>query len=223
MNRPIQLIIVEDQVLLRQALLNSLKTRMGLTVVGEFGSLEAATANFDAFSKAEVGLIDIRLGTEKSFELVRQIRTKERSVQLIWMTGLDEDYLIEQAFGANLPGFVHKEDPLDILVAAIEVVSTGGRYYSQSILRRRTQGRANANHYSRILSPREQEILSYIGAGFNNEETAALLGLSDGTIQAHRRNIMSKVDVHSASELLAYALRCGFADVQTLKKPVKKK
>jgi DNA-binding NarL/FixJ family response regulator len=149
--------------------------------------------------------------------MVAELRQRAPDLRMVWMTCIGEDFLLEEAFAANLPGFVHKEDPLDVLFAAIEIVASGGRYYSESIVRRRRVSRADPDHYSRILSNREQEVLKLIGAGFSNPEGAAMLGLSASTVQSHCRNIMARLDLHTAAELQAYALNNGFVDVTALR------
>lgn len=214
---PLSVVLIEDQALLRQSIATSLRQRLSLTVVGEFASVAAVLAAPEIWTNAQVALVDVRLGEETSFALAAELVQRAPDLRLIWMTSIDEDYLIEKAFSAKLPGFVHKDDPLDVLVHAIETVAAGGRYYSDSVIQRRRVGRANPEHYSRILSPREQEVLKLIGAGFDNEEAAAVLSLSASTVQSHRRNIMARLDLHTAAELQAYALGHGFVDVTAFK------
>lgn len=215
----IPIIIVEDQILLRDALVKSLQARPNLQVIAHYGSAEEVRTNVAQFEKASVALIDILLGDERAFDLVANLRASVPRVKLIWMTGLREDVLLDQAFDARLPGFVHKEDSFETIAHAIETVARGGRYYSQTVQQRRVEMRARPNHYSLILSAREQEMIRFLGAGLSNEETAAFFGLSEGTVQAHRRNIMAKLQLHSASELQAYALRHGFVDLKSLRMP----
>lgn len=214
---PLSVVLIEDQALMRQSIAASLRLRLSITVAGEFATVSDVLAAPDVWTNANVALVDIRLGQETSFALVTELTRRAPDLRLIWMTSIDEDYLIEQAFAANLPGFVHKDDPLDVLIAALETVAAGGRYYSESVIQRRRACRANPEHYSRILSLREQEVLKLIGAGFDNQEAAALLGLSASTVQSHRRNIMARLDLHTAAELQAYALGHGFVDVTAFK------
>ena len=213
---PVKLVLIEDQMLLRQSLAASLRSRLPITEIFEFGGVDEVLAAPETWRTADVALVDIRLNQENSFELTTVLRKQAPRLRLIWMTSVDEGVLMEEAFAADLPGFVHKEDELDVLVEAINTVMKGGRYYSDSITRRR-KNRNDPLHFSRILSSREQEVLKVIGSGLSNTEAGAFLGLSPGTIQAHRRNIMSKLDLHTAAELQAYALRRGFVDINGIK------
>jgi len=214
---PLRLVLIEDQHLFRESLAASLANRIPIEIIGTFASSEAALKQLDLICTADVALIDVRLGTDNSFEVVEQLRLRQPLPGMIWVSSIDEEFLIARAFAANLPGFVHKEDSLDVLVAAIETVAAGGRYYSEAVLHLRRAQKSRPDHFELILSDREQEVLRYLGAGLSNEETAALLGLSSGTIQAHRRNIMARLDLHRASDLVAYAVRHGFTEPKALR------
>ena len=67
-----------------------------------------------------------------------------------------------------------------------------------------------------MLSPREQDFLKLMGAGFSDAEAAAALGLGASTAQTHRRNVMAKLNLHSAQELQTYALKAGFTTIDRL-------
>lgn len=212
----IRIIIVEDQRLMGDSLAAMLNARRGFAVVKKFVDASSVLAEL-AQVDADVALVDLRLGAETAFELVDQMRMLCPRLGLIWVTEVQEDFLVTRAFQAELRGFVHKSDSFEVLTTAIETVAAGGRFYSESILRLRSQIRAKPDYYNLVLSSREQDVLRLIGAGFSNEETAALLGLSAGTIQAHRRNIMARLNLHSAAELMSYAITRGFVHARTLK------
>jgi DNA-binding NarL/FixJ family response regulator len=161
-------------------------------------------------ARAEIGLVDLRLGEELATESLPRLREQVPLLRLIWVTGIGEPYLLEQALRLNLPGFVHKEDSIDVLVAAIERVHGGGTFLSPTVARMRDEMRRDPVHFAKILSEREQQVLALIGKGLSNEETAALLGLSAGTIHSHRRNIMERLGLRTAAEVQSYALQYGF-------------
>ena len=144
-------------------------------------------------------------------------RSLHPQLRLIWVTSMVGDYLLQQAMDAGLPGFVHKDDPLEVLVTAIENVAAGTSYVSETIKTRLAEFKQAMNQFNRLLSPREQEVLRYIGCGFDNQEAATHLGLSAGTIHSHRRNIMAKLQIHTAADLIAYAIRHGFVDPNALR------
>ena len=214
---PLRIILIEDQHLLRESMALILHNKLGANIIGAYSTTQAPLEDQQTLMSADLALVDVRLADGEAFGLVAQIRQIAPNLKLIWVTSIEEDYLLQKAFEANLPGFVHKEDHLDVLITAIVRVSSGGTYLSESIQRLRRGLKAKPDSFVRILSPREQEILRHLGAGFSNDEAAAFLGLSAGTVQAHRRNIMARLNVHTASELQAYALRHGFTSPKALK------
>ena len=213
----IRIVFIEDQHLLSASLGAALRSQMGAEIVGAFTTATAALKAEKTMEQAQVALVDIRLDDTDAFELVEQLRARHPSLRLIWVTGLVGDYVLQRALDARLPGFVHKSDPLEVLVAAITAVAAGHGYMSESILQLQNKLWANQSHFNRLISPREQEVLRYIGCGMTNDEAGILLKLRPGTIHSHRRNIMAKLKLHTAGDLMAYAVRNGFSDPRALK------
>ncbi len=216
---PIRLLIIEDQQLVQQSIVSALRERLPLELAGAYLSGRAALTAPEALRQADVALIDICLGEEQIFESLPEIRRINPSLKLIWMTAVQAEFLFARALELNLEGFVHKNDPIAVLVTAVERVSAGHRFMSASVLEMDARFRRQSDHFKKLLSPREQEILGVLGQGLANEEAAALLGLSAGTIQAHRRNIMARIGAHSAAELQTYALQRGFTTPERLRTP----
>jgi DNA-binding NarL/FixJ family response regulator len=217
----LRLILIEDQQLFRESVAALLRTKLGAEIVAVYSTAAAPLQEPEKLKEADLALVDVRLSDTEAFDLVAELRRIAPGLKLIWVTSIEEDYLLQRAFEANLPGFIHKEDSIEVLITAVQRVAEGGTYVSRSIEKLRQGLKSKPDYFTRILSPREQEVLRFIGAGFSNDEAAAMLGLSAGTIQAHRRNIMARIDVHSASELQAYALRHGFTSPKALKIPKK--
>lgn len=213
----VDVVILEDQLLFRQCLARSLSESARVRVRGVFADVESLLADSVAVVSSHVALLDVRLGKGDAFGVVEGLRRLSPSLRMIWLTSIAEDFLLEQAFAAKLPGFVHKDDSLDILLQAVETVASGGRYYSEAALRLREKSRSKSDRYSLILSDREQEVLRLIGAGFSNAEAASLLSLSADTVKTHRRNIMARLGLHSALELQTYALKIGLVDPKGLR------
>jgi Response regulator containing a CheY-like receiver domain and an HTH DNA-binding domain len=215
----LRLIIIEDQRLVQQSLLSALREHLNVELVGGFQSAKAALAQPAVLQCGEVALLDLQLGEEQAFDAVPEIRRIAPGLKLIWVTSVATEYLVSRAFDAGLEGFVHKDDAISVLVTAIERVAAGGRFVSETVLAMQARFRQKPNHFQKLLSPREQELLELLSQGLSNQEAAALLGLSPGTIQAHRRNIMARLDLHSLAELQAYGLKSGFTTPEKLNRP----
>jgi DNA-binding NarL/FixJ family response regulator len=214
---PLRVFLLEDQTLFRELIVRTLKQSLDVAIVGAFASAKDLIAKAPTIREAEIGLLDVRLGAADCFELLPEIRAAAPNAKLIWVTSVLEDVLLQQALDANLPGFIHKDDSAEELITAIQRVAAGQNYLSASVRERRNALRNRVDLFSKILSPREQEILRILASGFTNEEGAALLGISPETIKTHRRNIMARLDVHTAAELQRYALRHGFISASSLR------
>ncbi len=213
----LKLFLLEDQTLFRDLIVRTLTQALDVTILGAFGTADELLKQLPAITSADVGLLDVRLDTGDCFELLPKIRSAAPSTRLMWVTSVFEDVLLERALAANLPGFIHKDDSAAELITAVQRVAAGHTFISASVQQFRDNLRQRSDLFSKVLSAREQEILKLLGSGFTNEEAAALLGISAQTIKTHRRNIMGRLDLHTATELQAYAVRHGFVSARELR------
>ena len=212
----IRVVIFEDQSLLAQSIALSIPAKMDAIILGTYSSATEGLNATNVLALAQIALIDIKLADGYAFDLVARLRANYPDLKMLWFTGMIGDYPLFRATEAQLPGFVHKDDPLEVLITAIKVVEAGEVFTSQSILNLQSTLRTNNTNCFRLLSPRELEVLSFLGSGYSNEEAATLLGVSAGTVHSHRRNIMLKLDLHTAAELVSFATRHDFVDVKKL-------
>jgi len=125
----------------------------------------------------------------------------------------ESDELVQQVVEAGARGYILKDDADRVLLAAVETISHNKPYFSLRVSPAVPSEDLSANpavsarsHRSR-LTPREREILQLLAEGKSNKEVATLLGISVNTAEAHRANIMVKLDLHSLPELVVYAIR----------------
>ena len=207
----IRIVMIEDQRMVQESLFASLAERLPVELVGAFRSGREALCETRCLRSATIGLLDLNLGDEQAFDFLPSLKEVAPNLKLIWLTSVSTEYLLSLALQADLEGFVHKTEPIEVLVTAIERVAAGGRFVSGAVTQMNARFRVDANHFSKLLSVREQELLRLLGKGLSNAEAAAILGISASTVQTHRRNLMSRLGLHSATELQSYALQRGFA------------
>ncbi|MEO6001901.1 MAG: response regulator transcription factor [Opitutus sp.] len=207
----IRIVMIEDQRMVQQSVFASIAERLPVKLMGAFCSGRAALGDVRSLRTADIGLLDLNLGDEQAFDFLPSLKEVAPNLKLIWLTSVSTEYLLSLALQANLEGFVHKTEPIEVLITAIERVAAGGRFVSGAVAEMNARFRVDANHFSKLLSDREQELLRLLGKGLSNSEAAALLGISASTVQTHRRNLMSRLGLHNATELQSYALQRGFA------------
>lgn len=208
--------LVEDQVMFRSLLRRLLVEECQGKVLLEAGSLAELRANLAVLATVDLLLLDIRLPDGDGVDFVDEMTKQQISVPVLLFSSSCEDYVVHRVSRSFVQGFVHKDEEPKVLLTAIQMVVAGGAFFSPRFVERQRALARAPDTFVKKLSPREQELLRYIGAGYSDAETAAALGMTASTAQTHRRNVMAKLDLHSAKDLQAYALRAGFTTVDRL-------
>jgi two-component system response regulator NreC len=208
----IRILLTDDHTLFRQGIRTLLSAESDLEVVGEAGNA-AEAVNLVRQSRPDLVLMDIGMAGMSSFEATRQIRKERPETRVVFLSMYDdEDYLAECVdMGAN--GYILKESPAEQLITAIREVNRGGSYLSPRLLSRlvddfRTHGRGFARQPRfDSLTKREREILKMLAEGRSVKEIAAEFNLSVKTVEAHKFNLMRKLDIHNKAQLVQYAIQ----------------
>jgi len=213
----IRVVLVEDQVMFRSSLSILLQTKLGATVVGEYGSGFAFLEAQPTLGAIDLILLDIQLPGDDGITLAGRFAALIPGVKVILLSSIREDYLLNKALQSGADGYVHKDDSPEALAGAIQTVMQGGCYFGYTVQQLRRQMGVDPDCFTKVLSGKEQEVLELLGQGLSNEEAAPMLALSPETVQTHRRNIMRKLGLHTALQLQAYALKRGFTTVSELR------
>ena len=208
----IRLLLADDHTLFRQGIRNLISTEADMEVVAE------ASNGGDAVERAEetrpdIILMDIGMPGLSSFEATRQIKKNRPETKVLFLTMYDdEDYLVEgMEVGAS--GYVLKDSPAPQLVAAIRDAQRGGSYLSPRMLsqlvddfRTRIKSATRMPRFATLTS-REREVLKMLAEGNSVKEIACDLNLSVKTVEAHKFNLMRKLDIHNKAQLVQYAIQ----------------
>jgi two-component system response regulator NreC len=160
----------------------------------------------------DIVLMDIGMTGLSSFEAARQIKRVSPGTRVVFLTMYeDEDYLSE-AMRVGAAGYVLKDAPTNLLLSALRDVHRGGSYLSPRMLNQLVQdfrSRTDAESTSRAatLTAREKEVLKLIAEGLSVKEIASFLDLSVKTVEAHKFNLMRKLDIHNKAHLVQYAIQ----------------
>jgi DNA-binding NarL/FixJ family response regulator len=204
----IRVLLVEDHTIVRQGLHALLSASTDITVVGE-ASDGATAVKRAAELTPDVVVMDLSLPQLHGTEAIRRIKgsTRARVVVLSMHTAPE---VVARAREAGCDGYVVKGGDVAELAAAIRGAHAGQPYFSAE-LRDIAPTAAAADPLGR-LSAREREVLQLIAEGNTNKAIAKKLGISAHTVNAHRVNLMSKLDLHDAQGITRFALRYGLLD-----------
>ena len=207
-----RIMLADDHTLFRQGVRTLLAGEPDLEVVAEAANGGDAVERA-AEARPDVVLMDIGMPGLSSFEATRQIRKERPETKVLFLTMYDdEDYLVEgMEVGAS--GYVLKDSPAQQLIAAVRDICRGGSYLSPRMLAQLVDDfRSRVNRTGRqprfaTLTTREREVLKMLAEGNSVKEIAGDLNLSVKTIEAHKFNLMRKLDIHNKAQLVQYAIQ----------------
>jgi DNA-binding NarL/FixJ family response regulator len=209
--KPLKILIADDHELIREGLRARLEKRTGWKVCGEAVNGRQAVEMAWAL-KPDVAVLDISMPGLNGIEATRQIRKACPGTEVLILTMQQSEGLVRDVLAAGARGFVLKTDTARLLVAAVEALAEGKPFFTGKVSELVLGAFLDPDRSARLdeagrLSPREREIAQLLAEGKTNKDVAAMLGVSVKTIDAHRANIMRKLNLHSVAELVRYAVR----------------
>lgn len=208
--RHTRILIADDHELVRQGMRAILQGEPGWTVCGEAtNGRQAVTLALEL--NPELVVLDIAMPELNGVEVIRQIR-RSLSVPILIVTMYDADDVLREATEAGANGYVLKAEAGRTLVNAARTLLQHGDIRSHRTRVRAVEPEAGAPEVlrrprGRELTSREREVLQLLVEGHANKQIAASLGITTKTAETHRARIMSKLNMHSMSELVRYAIR----------------
>ena len=211
MSLKIRILLADDHTILRDGIRSLLEAEPDMSVIGEAHYGHAAV-RMACELEPDVVLMDIAMPLLNGLEATRQIRHNKPCVKVLILSMHENEEYIRQALANGAMGYILKDAAARDLLGAIRAVQRGETVLSPAITRLVIEdylrwGDLNKAQLSNGLSPREHEVLQLIAEGYPNKQIAEILCISIKTVQAHRANIMSKLDLHDRSDLVKYAIR----------------
>ena len=222
----IKLMLVDDHDIVRTGLRSFLETQPGMEVIAEAKNGKEALERAGE-TQPDIVLMDITMPDMDGMEATQQLRKLYPDCQILVLTvHADKQYFMKMlAVGAS--GYITKQAAADELVAGIQAVAAGHVYLQPALARwlledyqllaksvaQPSQEEAAEKNKDAvdldILSQRERQVLELVGEGLNNHDIGKKLGLSPKTIARHRERIMKKLNMHSRTELVKFAIKTG--------------
>jgi two-component system, NarL family, response regulator NreC len=212
----VRILLADDHTVVRQGLRKVLEERADWKVVAEAGDGREAVRQAEQL-KPDVAIIDVAMPLLNGVEATRQIVKHVPSVRVLVLSMHADDAYVTQILQAGASGYLLKDSADVDLIQAVAAVSQGKSFFSPAVARlmlddyvkQRTGDPVVVIDRYETLSDREREVFQLIAEGKTNKDIAGLLFISPSTVETHRAHIMEKLDVHSASEIVLYAVRRG--------------
>lgn len=213
-HRKKKVVIAEDHKLFREGLKSMLSRRDDLEVVSEApDGLEAL--KLIKHHQPDLLLVDLSMPRLSGISVIKDVKSQYPAVKILALTIHESDQYVLEAFKAGADGYCIKDASRNELMVAIDSVLEGKTYISPGIAGNVMEGYLEERKQLKTqtawdtVTQREREVLKLIAEGYPNKDIANFLHISVKTVEKHRANIMSKLDLHNAATLTAYAIENG--------------
>ena len=205
-----RLVIADDHEIVRQGLRNLLQSE-DCEVLAEYSTGREAVEGAKEL-KPDVVVIDISMPDLNGVEATQQISKQVPDTKVVVLTMHDSEELARKVLEAGARGFVLKSDAVRDLANAVKTVVKGKPFFSGKISEMLLRGYLDGSRKTETesipsLTPREREVVQLLAEGKSSKEVASILGTSPATVETQRAKIMQKLDLHSVTDLVRYAIR----------------
>lgn len=210
---PIRVMIADDHEVFRSGLKALLRQSPDLEVVAEAGS-GTDTLRVVARSNVDVLVLDLSMPGCPGSQVAETIVKEHRQVRIVVLTMHEDEYYLRELLKIGARAFVLKKSSGTCLLQAIRAVHRGEMFVDPALMSRMASQYAGlpvSEHAGRLdlLTPRERDVCALLAQGHTNEEVGRKLCISARTVETHRANVTSKLEVRSRAELLRFALESG--------------
>ena len=208
-----RILVVDDHDVVRRGLRSVLEAHPGWQICAEATNGRNAVAQAQELNP-DVIVMDISMPDMNGLEAARQIKKICPKVEIVMLSVHFSDQLVREIVDAGAKSYILKSDAERDLVIAVEAVANHRSYFTTQVsemvmdgFRRRDAAPSPQALKRERLTSREREIVQLLAEGRSSKQVATTLGISTKTAETHRANIMRKLEIHSVSDLVRYAVR----------------
>ncbi len=214
-----KILIVDDHEIVRHGLRALLQDHEGWEVSGEAIDGRDAVAKVELI-KPDLVILDIEMPNLNGLDAAREILRQDPNMKILVLTIHDSEQLIREVLNVGAKGFLLKSDAARDLIAAVEAVQDNRTFFTPKVAEvvlevylRGVNSSSTPKPLHERLTPRELQVVELLAAGKTTKEVAATLSMSVKTAETHRSNIMHKLSLHSATQLVLYAVRNNIVQI----------
>jgi two-component system NarL family response regulator len=211
--KPLRIMLADDHPLIREAIANLIRGAPEFELVGEVANGKECLARVQEL-RPDILVLDIAMPEMNGEQVSRELRHRFPELRIIALSGYTDRQFVRAMTKAGAKGYVVKSASGRELIHALRAVASGKHYLSPevtgAVMTLWEEGAPSSGlSLPSALGRREKEVLKLIAEGHRSAKIAAQMGIAVATVEAHRRNILRKLQLHSAADLTRYALRHG--------------
>lgn len=207
-----RVLLADDHAVVRKGLRSVVESMEGWRICAEAGNGREAVS-LGLLHRPEIVVMDINMPELNGLEATRQLCEALPGVRVLILSAHDSEQLVREMLSSGARGYVLKADAGEDLELALQALAAGRLYFTSSVADmvmrglQKNSGLLESPEQPARLSPKEREVIQLLAEGKTNKEVAARLDISVKTVETHRKHIMGKLDLHSMSDLVRYAIQ----------------
>ena len=207
-NKLMRVIIADDHELIRRAMTVIFQKMPNIKIVGEAGNGEEL---FSLLKETPCDLLclDVYMPSFNFFSAIPIYKKLNKKMKILVLTSMDDHFSIKKIIKEDIDAIVSKSEPAQVITDAINAVEAGKRFFSyviQDIINSEYVQSLSPNKLIDVLTPQEKKVMSFVARGFKNKEIARELNVQEFTIDFHKKNIKTKMNVSSNAEITKIAI-----------------
>lgn len=215
--KPVRIMLVDDHPLIREAIAHLVASAPEFEVVGEAANGKECLERI-ADLRPDILVLDIAMPDMNGEQVSRELRRRYPELKIIALSGYNDRQFVRAMTRAGAKAYVVKSASGRELIHALRAVASGKNYLSPEVIEAVMTLWEDSAPSAGLSQPdslgkREKEVLKRIAQGHRSAGIATQMGIAVATVEAHRRNILRKLQLHSAADLTRYALRHGLIDL----------
>jgi len=211
--KPLRILIADDHEFIRRGIRAVLEKQPNCEIVGEAGDGREAV-QLAATSLPDIAILDVTMPELNGFDATRQMLQENPNIKVLVLSMHESEQIVREVLASGARGYILKSDAGRDLLSAVDSLASGKPFFTSKVselllnvyLKRGAAPQESGDAPS-VLTAREREILQLLAQGKSNKEVATTLYISVRTVETHRSNMMSKLNLHSMAELVRYALK----------------
>jgi DNA-binding NarL/FixJ family response regulator len=215
----IRIVIADDHTVVRQGTRQILEQEPDLQVVGEASNGDEAMQLVTSL-EPDIAIVDISMPIFDGIAVTKRIKETKPNTAVLILSNYDNDEYVFALLEAGAAGYLLKDASAQDIINAVRAIRRGEAVLhpiiARKVMNRFLNTMGEKKESTKVLGEREMEVLNLASKSLSNREIADQLGLSLHTIEAHMRNIFSKLQVSSRTEAVLYALRQGWISIDVM-------